>query len=38
MRRRKASFSARPALPHVTPAGRAMLEVHGGSRRAFGAP
>lgn len=29
MRRRKASFLTRPVLPHVTPAGRAALEVHG---------
>lgn len=32
MRRRKASFFARPVLPSVTPAGRAMLEMHRGSR------
>lgn len=31
MRRRKASFFARPVLPRVSPAGRAMLEVWGSS-------
>lgn len=33
MRRRKASFFARPVVPRVTPAGQAMLEVYGSSRR-----
>ncbi len=32
LRRRKASFFVKPALPHVTPAGRAMLEVRGIAR------